>query len=268
MGSHLAIGVPARASLLRRRSRARAARARGSWAMHVAAVGVFALAACTNAWSWITGDRMPPGDFAGYAAEVQYVRDSLLEHGRVPLWCAECYGGTTNFTSHLKEYVAFPLALAFDPVLATNLTFLLLRIAAAVGLYALVHRCFAAPAAGLVAGYVYGFGAIANHQYEYLDAALSAALLPPFALASLSLLARGGARRGAAVGALAAGLFVNNPVHAIAAPVWVALLTLFRPWRAPPASGAAGPLSRVLAGMIAAIAVFLALTCSQMAWTV
>src|SRR5262245_813254 len=214
MGSHLAIGVPARASLLRRRSRARAARARGSWAMHVAAVGVFALAACTNAWSWITGDRMPPGDFLGYAAQVQYVRDALLEHGRVPLWCAECYGGTTNFTSNLKEYVAFPLAIAFEPVFATKLAILLLRILAAFGLYVLAARWLAAPVAGIASCYAYGFGSIPNCQFEYLDAALAASLLPATLLASAALLARGGARHAVALGLLAACQLANNWVQA------------------------------------------------------
>src|SRR5262245_57975757 len=136
----------------------------GARTRHAAVIALFALAACVNAWGWLTGDRMPQGDFPGYAAQVQYVRDALLEHGRVPLWCAECYGGTTNFTSNLKEYVAFPLAVVFEPVFATKLAILLLRIAAAFGLYVLAARWLAAPVAGIAAGYVYGFGAIPNYQ--------------------------------------------------------------------------------------------------------
>ena len=95
---------------------------------------------------------MPPGDFPGYAAQVQYVRDSLLEHGRVPRWCVECYGGTTNFTSNMKEYLVFPLAVAFDPVIATKLAFVLLRWIGAFGLLLLVTRELAAPAVGIAAG--------------------------------------------------------------------------------------------------------------------
>src|SRR5258706_11195043 len=135
-------------------------------ARHATALALFALAACLDAWQWIRADRMPLGDFPGYVAQVQYVRDALLEHGRVPLWCTECYGGTTNFTGNLKEYVAFPFAIAFEPLAATQLSIVLLRIAAAFGMYLLVPRAFAAPVAGIAAGYAYGFGAIANHPTQ------------------------------------------------------------------------------------------------------
>src|SRR5262245_34341891 len=132
--------------------------ARERWLWHLAALAALVLGAAWNAWEWLASDRMPPGDFPGYAAQLQYVRDALLAHGRVPRWCVECYGGTTDFTGHLKEVLAFPLALAFEPVLATKLAFLILKIGAGWGLYALVARWLAAPAVGIAAGYALAFG--------------------------------------------------------------------------------------------------------------
>src|SRR5262245_12804920 len=122
------------------------------WRWHVAALAALLVAALWNGWEWIARDRMPPDDFPGYAAQVQYVRDALLEYGRVPRWCIECYGGTTNFTGNLKEYLAFPLAVSLGPIAATKLVFLILKVAGGLGLYAIVARYLAAPAVGIIAG--------------------------------------------------------------------------------------------------------------------
>lgn len=145
---------------------------------HALAGGTFVLAAALNLWDWFALDRMPRGDFPGYAAQIQYVRDALLEHGRVPLWCTQCYGGTTNFTGNVKEILVFPIAVWGGSVLAAKLLFAILSWLAAVGLYAVVVRLCAAPLVGMIAGYAHGFGTVAHHRYEHLDAALASALRP------------------------------------------------------------------------------------------
>jgi hypothetical protein len=48
---------------------------------HVGAPLIFGLAAAVSMRGWFVEDRVPGGDFAGYAAVTQYVRDMLLEHG-------------------------------------------------------------------------------------------------------------------------------------------------------------------------------------------
>jgi hypothetical protein len=233
---------------------------------HALAVGALALAAVVNAWEWFDADRMPGGDFPGYAAQIQYVRDALLRHGRVPLWCTGCYGGTTNFTGHLKEYLAFPFAVWGGPVLAGKLLFSLARFAAALGLYGVVARLFAAPGVGLVAGYAYGFGALANHQGEHLDVAVAAALYPPILLAGAGMLRRGSARPACAFGVLVACQLVNNWVHALPAFVALALLAALRPWRDPAGPPERPAWSRWARLLALAFAVFLAFAGSQLAW--
>jgi hypothetical protein len=213
---------------------------------------------------------MPPGDFAGYVAQIQYVRDALLEHGRVPLWCAECYGGTTNFTGHGKEYLAFPLATWLGPLAATKAAFAILKALAALGLYAVVARLFAAPLAGLVAGYAYGFGAVANHQSEHLDVAVASALVPAIFLASVELLRRERIGWAVTLGALAACQLTNNWVHAAPVPLAVLLLAFFRPWREQRAEASPSRGRRIaprqLLLLAGALGVFVALAGSQLAW--
>jgi hypothetical protein len=202
---------------------------RHRWRWHLAALGVLTLGALFNAWEWLARDRMPVGDFPGYVAQIQYVRDALLEHGRVPLWCVECYGGTTNFTGYLKEILSFPLALLLDPILATKLAFLICKIAGGWALYALVARNLAAPGAGIIAGYSLAFGEIANHQIEHLDGVLALAIMPPLVVAGVELLRRGGIGWTVALGVLASVQLVNNGVHALLVPLTVASLAVLRP---------------------------------------
>jgi hypothetical protein len=239
--------------------------ARRAW--HWVALLVFALAAAIHTRAWFLADRMPPGDFPGYAAQVQYVRDALLEHGRVPRWCIECYGGTTNFTASWKEYAVFPLALAFDPVLATKLAFVLLRVIGAFGLYWLAARELRAPAAGIAAGYAYSWGAIANSEIEHLDVAVATALLPFVWICAVELLRRGGARFAIALGAAVAFQLANSWVHAATAPLTVIGLALLAPWSegAPVWRDRALARSWVLRGL-AALTAFAALAASPIAW--
>jgi hypothetical protein len=239
-------------------------------AWHLLALIAFALAAALHTRTWLTTDQMPPGDFPGYAAQVQYVRDALLEHGRVPRWCVECYGGTTNFTANLKEVLAFPLAVAFGPVLATQLAFVLLRVIGAFGLYWLAARELAAPMAGIAAGYAYSYGAIANHQIEHLDVALATALLPYLWISAADLWRSGGARSVIALGVAMACQLANNWVHAATAPIAVLGLALVAPWRTgsderAPWRDAALARRWALRGL-AAFAVFCAFAASSTAW--
>ncbi len=245
-----------------------ALRARRAW--HWVALLVFTLAAAIHTWPWFTADRMPPGDFPGYAAQVQYVRDALLEHGRVPRWCVECYGGATHFTASWKEYLVFPLAVAFEPVLATKLAFVLLRLIGAFGLYWLAARELAAPAAGIAAGYAYSYGAIANHEIEHLDVAVAAALLPYLWICAVELLRRGGARWAIALGVAVACQLANHWVHAVSAPFAVLGLALLRPWRTrgdESTSWRDRALTRRSAlRVLAALAVFAVFAASPIAW--
>jgi hypothetical protein len=238
--------------------------ARRAW--HVAAIAVFALAAAVETRAWFTGDRMPGGDFPGYAAQIQAVRDALLEHGRMPIWCVECYGGTTNFTSSLKEYFAFPLAVAFDAVTATKLAFVLLRVIGALGLYWLVARVLGAPAVGIAAGYAYSYGAIANHQIEHLDVAVATAILPFLWLAAVELLRGGGARWTVALGLAMAAQLSNNWVHAATAPLAVIGLALVRPWSADRNERAPWRDTALVRRAFAAFAVFCAFAASPVTW--
>src|SRR4029450_10171039 len=100
-------------------------------AWHLAAGVLLGAAAVVTMREWFAADRLPLGDFPGYAAAVAEVRDALLRHGRVPRWCSECLAGTTRFGSNLKEYLAFPFAVSLCPVLATKLLFLAIKVLAA-----------------------------------------------------------------------------------------------------------------------------------------
>ena len=90
----------------------------------------------------------------------------------MPAW-SPFYGGSTWIMSPLKEYLAFPLALWLEPILATKLLFVATRVAAAAGTYAIFARCFRSPLAGWLAGYAFAFGSCANHQERHLDIAVS-----------------------------------------------------------------------------------------------
>jgi hypothetical protein len=239
-------------------------------AWHWLALLVFMCAAAVNAHPWFSADRMPPGDFPGYVAQVQYVRDAWLEHGRVPRWCDECYGGTTNFTANWKEVLVLPLAVVFEPVLATKLAFVLLRVVAAFGLYWLVARELRAPAAGIAAGYAYSWGAIANGEIEHLDVPVAAALLPFLWISAVELLRRGGIRPAVALGVAMACQFANSWVHAATAPLAVLGLALLRPWQEGDRASApwryrALAQTQVLR-VLGAIAVFAAFAASPIAW--
>jgi hypothetical protein len=233
---------------------------------HLTALCILLLGAAGNAWPWFALDRMPPGDFPGYVAQVQYVRDALLAHGRVPNWCVPCLGGASQFTSNLKEYLAFPLAVALDPVLATKLAYLVLRVLGGLGLYWLAVRRFAAPLAGIVAGYAASFGAIPNHHL-LLDLALASALLPPIVVAAVEVIGGGSAVWVVVLGTLAAALLVNNWVYALPVPIAIAGMMLARLLGPGSEASATTPWRRALvARMAAALGVALMLAASTIGW--
>ena len=235
-------------------------RPRGVWLWHASACAIFATTALFGTVEWFRGDRMPSGDFAGYAAQVQWVRDALLELGRVPRWCVECYGGSSVFTSQLKERLLFPLALVADPIVATQLGWVLLRWVGALGLYAWIVRRHRAPAVGIAAGCVYAFAALPHHQAEYLDTALSAALLPLLWMSLVEHFRRGGPGWTLALSITVALLFQNNWVHAFFAPFAAVVVLTLRPW--PGRALARGWVRR----SVVALAVFLTLVASNVAW--
>ena len=108
----------------------------------------FVLAAAVSMRGWFVHDRIPAQDFAGYTAAVQYVRDMLLEFGRVPAW-SPYFGGSTWIMSPIKEYLTFPLALWLEPLLAVKVMFVSTRVVAALGMYAIFVRGFGSHSAGL-----------------------------------------------------------------------------------------------------------------------
>ena len=203
---------------------------------------------------------MPGGDFAGYAAQLQWVRDALLAQGRVPRWCVECYGGSAVFTSHTKELLALPLALLTDPVTATKAAWVLWRVLSALGLYLFAARVLGAPAAGIAAGYAYAFGAVPNAQGAHLDMALAAALLPFFWIALVEHFRSGGLGWTLALAALTALLFANNWVYAVVAPVAALGVWALRPWPGRALAPGWAPRSA------AALALFCVFAASSVAW--
>lgn len=237
---------------------------------HVAAILLLALGTVANMQAWFTKDFMPPGDFAGYAAVVEQIRDFLLRHGRVPAWCGECFGGSTYFSSSFKEYLAFPLASWLEPVLATKLTFLTMKLLSALGMYFLCCRLWHAPVAGVLAGYAYGFGTMSNYEIDHLDVHVSAALFPVIFLAALETLRHRSAWWAALLGVLTACQLANNWVQAVFCPVIALLLLSFRPWAT--TATADNPLvDRPLARRWAKLAgiaflVFILFGGSQLAW--
>ena len=235
----------------------------------MAAILFFAGAGVVVMLEWFTQDRLPPGDFAGYAAVIRFVRNAVLRNGQVPAWCSTCFGGSTYFVSSFKEYAALALSAWLEPVLATKLMFLITKVLAAFGVYLVLARLFGAPEAGIVAGYACVFGAFANYE-THLDEPISLTLFPLVFLASVELLRRRRWPWAVGLGVLLACQLSNNAVQALLCPVMFGLLLAFRPWRDGP--GAENPFGdRRLAvrwAMLTALTlvVFLVVAASPLAW--
>lgn len=235
-----------------------------AWRVHAAAAVGLALLAAFVMRGWFLGDVLPGEDFPGYVAAVAQAQAWLEAGEGIPDWCAACFGGASVMDSHLKEILAFPLAVATGPVLATKLAFALFKWLGALGIYALFSRWLGAPGVGFVAGAVYGFGAWANHEASHLDAALSAALWPWVLFAAAALLRGGGRVAALALGVLAACLFANSWVQALLGPILFGLLWWLRPWCD---DGDEWPGLRArLAPVALALAVFVVFAASSATW--
>src|SRR5690606_40634695 len=106
---------------------------------------------------------LPPGDFGGYAAVVDFVAATVTENGRMPSWSSKWFAGSTYFMSSVKEYVTMPLLLAFEPVAAVKVMTAITRVAAALVVCLLFARYLGSPLAGALAGWCYAFGAASTH---------------------------------------------------------------------------------------------------------
>jgi hypothetical protein len=222
---------------------------------------------------WLDATRLPGGDFAGYAAEVESVRRALLRHGRLPVWDSERFAGTTRFMSNIKEVATLPLAQAFGPVAGTKIMFGGMKVVAALAMYLVFVRNFHAPLAGMLAGGAYAFGSAATHQTAqggHLDVAITSALFPLILLAAVEMLRRRSWPAAVALGVLVGVQLSVHYLQAMVCPLLVLVLLCFRPWRRGRAEEnplvdreLAGCWSRRLAG---AFGVFLLVGGSQLAW--
>jgi hypothetical protein len=261
--------------LVCRRAAMRHAAARAAWP--AAAVAFFALAAAFTMWPWLDPELVPGNnDFMGFAAEVEWTRRTLDREGTLPTWTTDRFGGSTRFMSNLKEIATYPLAARYGAVHGTKLMFALMRIIGALGVYLICARYLRSPAAGLIAGYGYGFGAPANLESTvggHLDVVISSVLFPAILLIATAMLQRRRQRDAMVLGALVALEFsVHSYVQAMTVPVMVLLLVWLRPWRRDPTEESlftdATLAGRWLGLGATALVVFLLLAVSQIAWLV
>src|SRR5439155_274641 len=225
--------------------------------------------ALVNMRAWFLSDMVPNDDFAGYAAALQYVRDSLLHYGRVPFWSDKWFAGATSFVSCFKELLASPFAVVAGPLAGLKLGILAAKTLAALAFYGVFVRHFRAPVAGVLAAYAYAFGACANHATMRLDVALSYVFFPLILVSTVGLLQRRGPSAGLWLGVLMACQFDTNPLQASVAVVMFFVVVL-SPWRAGCQPGesrkaVSGSLGRPLA---AGALAFLLLAGSQLAWLI
>jgi len=240
---------------------------------HVAALLIFVASAAAVMRGWLMTDLLPVGDFGGYAAVIDNVRDSVLRYGRMPNWNPKWFAGSTYFMSSLKEYASLPVAMWLEPVAATKVMFAALRIASALLMYGLFAHYFRAPIAGIMAGWPYAFGACANHLTRHLDVAFSSVLFPLVLFATVEAVRQRSALRWATVGALVGCQFCINYNQAMMASLLVGLAaaaeigstldpsaTRFTAWRT-------ALVSRRMAAHVAiAGVVFFFFAGSQIAW--
>jgi len=179
---------------------------------HVAAGVILSTMALVNMRAWFSSDMVPNDDFAGYAAALQYVRDSLLHYGRVPFWSDKWFAGATSFVSCFKELLASPFAVVAGPLAGLKLGILAAKTLAALAFYGVFVRHFRAPVAGVLAAYAYAFGACANHATMRLDVALSYLFFPLILVSTVGLLQRRGPSAGLWLGVLMACQFDTNPL--------------------------------------------------------
>ncbi len=239
--------------------------AQRSWSL--VAFVVFAVAAPVNMRGWLQRDLLPPGDFPGFAAEAEHFARTLERYGRLPSWDAERFAGTTPFVSPMKEAMFFPLVAGLGVASGVKLTYLVLKLLAAFGMYLLFARLLDAPAAGIVAGYAYAFGSVANCQNDPI--VVSFALFPFVFLAAAEVLRAPGAWAAVAFGVLTAVEFcAHSYVQALMCPVMFLLLLGLRPWRqtSAAAGGERSLATRRALATVGAAGVFVLFAASQLAW--
>jgi len=235
---------------------------RGPW--HGGALLLIALCGIVVFRGWFIEDRIPPGDFAGYAAVAEYVFDSVVEHGAPPRWSSKYFAGATRFISSAKEYLILPLVAAFEPITALQIAHLLLRIAAAWLFYFLFVRELGAPLAGGLAGCCYAFGPAASHLTRHLDASVSAVLFPLVALIAIDAGRNRRYSRWLLLGAVLGVQFCINYVQAMVAWSFACVIAALAGLGARDGSRTALPIW--LAGFATTLAGFVAVAASQIAW--
>lgn len=244
------------------------------WPWHLVAAAVLIAAVPLNMSGWVGSDVIPFGEYAGYITAIEQLHDNLARYGRVPSWLPDQLGGISHFTTDFKEFVALPFLIAFGSIAGYATVIALARVLAAYALYAIVATLFRAPLAGIVAGYAYGFGAIAAHRSTFsghLDILLSYILVPlVFGAALKTLRAR---RRSWAVllGALVAVQFAAHYLPGLVCALLVGLLWIGRPWCTAPADealAAARDRWRAISPLVLSVAVFALLAASQIGWLV
>jgi hypothetical protein len=244
------------------------------WRWHLVAAVVLIAAVPVNMWGWVESDVIPFGEYAGYITAIEQLRDNLASYGRVPSWLPDQLGGISHFTSDFKEFVALPFLMAFGSITGYAIVLALARVLAAFALYAIIATLFRAPFAGLVAGYAYGFGAIAAHRSTFsghLDILLSYILVPLAFVVALKTLHTKGRAWAALLGALVATQFSAHYLPGLVCALLVGLLWIGRPWCAASGADALEPLRdrwRALAPLAISVGVFALLAASQIGWLV
>ena len=181
------------------------------------AILFFTVSAVVVMRGWLLTDRLPPGDFGGYAAVVDFVGTTVVEDGRMPSWSSKWFAGSTYFMSSFKEYVTMPLLLAFEPVAAVKVMTAITRVAGALVVYLLFARYLGSPLAGALAGWCYAFGAASAHLTRHLDYGFSSVLFPLVLYAAIESARTNRRRQWMLLGALLGVQFCVNYVQAAVA---------------------------------------------------
>jgi len=244
------------------------------WRWHVIAAVALIAAAPLNMWGWVESDVIPYGEYAGYITAIEQLRDNLARYGRMPAWLPDQLGGVSHFTSDFKEYVALPFLLWFGSITGYALVLAVARVLAALALYAIVAMLLRSPVAALIAGYAYGFGAIAAHRTTFsghLDILLSYILLPLAFVVALKALRTKGRTWSVLLGVVVAVQLHTHYLPGLVCALMVGLLWIVRPWCTTSGSRVLAALSarwRSIGPLALAAGVFALLAASQVAWLV
>jgi hypothetical protein len=244
------------------------------WRWHLLAAAALLASAPLNMWGWVESDVIPYGEYAGYITAVEQLRDNLARYGRMPSWLPDQLGGVSHFTSDFKEYVALPFFLWFGSTSGYAVVLAVARVLASLALYAIVATLFRSPAAGLIAGYAYGFGAIAAQRTTFsghLDILLSYILLPLAFAVALKALRTKGRLWSVLLGVVVAVQLHTHYLPGLVCALMVGLLWIVRPWCTEGGGRMLTALStrwRSIAPLALAAGIFALLAVSRIAWLV